>query len=85
MVGCLPSSCPLVRAFEGAGPGPGPGPDRVLPSFCPLYRLVLGAFPLKYAFIRVLKAFLAWFGVVVWVCLVLVLCVACVAFVCVNS
>ena len=62
---------------SGPGPGPGPGPDRVFPSFRPLSCFALGAFPLKYAFIRVLRAFLAWFGVVVWVCLVLGLCVAC--------
>ena len=52
-----------------------------VPSFCPLSRFVLGALPLKYAFIRVLRAFLAGFGVVVWVCVACVLCVACVAFV----
>ena len=77
----------LVQAFEGAGPAECLrwSSCRVFPSFCPLSRFVLGAFPLKYAFIRVLRAFLAWFGVVVWVCLVLVLCVACGAFVCVNS
>ena len=32
-----------------------------VPSFRPLSRFVLGAFPLKYAFIRVLRAFLARF------------------------
>ena len=52
-----------------------------VPLFRPLSCFVLGALPLEYAFIRVLRAFLAWFGVVVWVCLVLVLCAACVAFV----
>ena len=52
---------------------------------CPLSRLVLGALPLEYAFIRVLRAFLARFVVFVWVCLACVLCVACGAFVCVNS
>ena len=36
---------------------------------------------LKYAFVRVLRAFLAGFGRFVWVCVVLVRCVACVAFV----
>ena len=39
----------------------------------------------EYAFIRVLRAFLARFKWFVWVYVVLVLCVACVAFVCVNS
>ena len=54
-------------------------------AFCPLSRFVFGVLPLKYAFIRILRAFLAWFVGFVWVCLVLVLCVACGAFVCVNS
>ena len=49
----------------------------VFRCFCPLYRFVLGALPLKYAFIRALRAFLARFGVVVWVCVACVLCVAC--------
>ena len=57
----------------------------VFPAFCPLSRFALGALFLKYAFIRVLRAFLAWFVVVVWVCLVLALCVACGAFVCVSG
>ena len=79
--------CPLVQAFEASGPA---GTLALVlwsgvPSFCPLSRFVLGALALKYAFIRVLRAFLAWFVVFVWVCVVLVLCVACGAFVCVNS
>ena len=48
-----------------------------VPSFCPLSRFALVALPLKYAFIRVLGGFLGGFGVLVWVCVVLVLCVAC--------
>ena len=58
---------------------------RVFRCFCPLPRFVFVGLSLKYAFIRVLRAFLARFGVVVWVCVVLVLCVACVAFVCVSG
>ena len=54
---------------------------RVFPSFCPLSRFVFGALSLNVALFRVLRAFLAWFVVSVWVCVVLVLCVACVAFV----
>ena len=50
-----------------------------VPLLCPLSRCALGALYLKYAFIRVLRGFLARFGVVVWVCVVLRLCVACVA------
>ena len=56
-----------------------------VPSFCPLSRFVLAGLSLKYAFIRILRAFLARFGVVVRACVVLVLCVACGAFVCVSG
>ena len=56
-----------------------------VPSFCPLSRFALVALSLKYAFIRVLRAFLARFGVVVCVCVACVLCVACGAFVCVRG
>ena len=41
----------------------------------------LGALALNMALFRVLRGFLARFGAVVWVCLVWVLFVACVAFV----
>ena len=37
------------------------------------------------ALFRVLRGFLAGFGVVVWVCVGLLVCVACVGFVRVNS
>ena len=57
----------------------------VFPAFCPLSRFVLAGLSLKYAFIRVLRAFLARFGVVVRVCVALALCVACVGFVCVSG
>ena len=40
----------------------------------------LGALPLNMALFRVLGGFLAWFVVVVWVCLACALFVACVAF-----
>ena len=43
------------------------------------------AIPAKYALFRNLRGFLAWFGFVVWVCVGLVLCVACGAFVCVSG
>ena len=52
----------------------------VFRCLCPLFRFALDALPLKYALFRILRAFLARFGVVVWVCLSCVLCVACVAF-----
>ena len=50
-------------------------------AFCPLSRFVFGALLADMALFRVLRAFLARFGVVVWVCVACVLCVACVAFV----
>ena len=50
-------------------------------AFCPLYRFVLGVLLANMALFRVFRAFLARFGVVVWVCLAYVLCLACVAFV----
>ena len=55
------------------------------PSFRPLSRFVFGALLANVALFRVLRAFLAGFGVLVWVCVVLVLCVACGAFVCVSG
>ena len=54
-------------------------------AFCLLSRFVLGVLALKYAFIRVLRAFLARFVGFVWVCVACVLCVACGAFVCVSG
>ena len=56
-----------------------------VPSFCPLSRSSLVALLANMPLFRVLRGFLAGFGAFVWVCVVLVLCVACVAFVCVNS
>ena len=60
----------LVRSFRA-----------VFPAFCPLSRFVLVGLLANMPLFRVLRAFLEGFGVVVWVCVVLVLCVACVAFV----
>ena len=76
-----------MQSFEGAGPAECLrwSSGRVFRCFCLLSRFVLGALALKYAFIRVFRAFLARFGVVVWVCVACVLCVACVAFVCVSG
>ena len=54
-------------------------------AFRPLSRFALGALLANMALFRILRGFLARFGVVVWVCVVLVLCVACGAFVRVNS
>ena len=52
-----------------------------VPSFCPLYCLVFGWLLANVALFRVFRAFLEGFMVFVWVCVVLVLCVACGAFV----
>ena len=82
--------CPLVAYVPDSGPS---GPARTLalvlwscvPSFCPLSRFALGALLANMALFRILRAFLARFGGFVWVCVVLVICVACGAFVRVNS
>ena len=58
---------------------------RVFPYFCPLFRSVVVALLVNMALFRVLRAFLARFGVVVWVCVGLVLFVACGTFVCVSG
>ena len=52
-----------------------------VPAFCPLYCFVLVVSLANMPLFRVLRGFLARFGVFVWVCVALVLCVACVAFV----
>ena len=71
------------QGFEASGPA---GCWRwsscgVFPAFCLLYRSAVVALLAKYAFIRILRVFLARFGVVAWVCIACVLCVACGAFV----
>ena len=71
----------LVLCFRGVFSSSG----RVFPSVCLLCRLVVGALPLKYAFIRILRAFLRGFSCSVWVCVGWVVCLACVGFVRVNS
>ena len=52
-----------------------------VPCFCPLYCFALGVLVLNVALFRVFRAFLEGFMGFAWVCLVLVLFVACVAFV----
>ena len=47
-------------------------------AFCPLSRFALGALSLNMALFRVFRAFLGGFMGFVWVCVVLVLCLACV-------
>ena len=55
------------------------------PAFCPLCCLMLVVSLANMALFRILRAFLARFGAFVWVCGGLGFCVACGAFVCVNS
>ena len=52
---------------------------------CPLCCFVCGALLANMPLFRVLRAFLAGFVGFVWVCVGLVLCVACEAFVCVSG
>ena len=72
-----------VPAFEDSGPAGGRlwSSGGALPAFCPLVCIVLVASLANMALFRVLRGFLARFGVLVWVCMGLVLCLACVAFV----
>ena len=70
--------CPLVQAVQGAGAS---GVQRCvfrpfIPAFCPLSCLAPAALCLNMPLFRILRGFLAWFGVVG-----LVVCVACMVFV----
>ena len=74
------STCAGVQAFCCSGPA-----KRLalvlwscVPSFRLLYCFAFGALSLNMVLFRVLRASLARFGVVVWVYVVLVRCVACV-------
>ena len=60
-------------------------PLVVFPAFYPLCCFDCGALLANMPLFRVLRAFLAWFVGFVWVCAVLVICVACGAFVCVSG
>ena len=73
--------------FRDSGPAGGWlwSSGRVFRPFVRSLALSLGGLSLKYAFIRVLKGFLEGFMGFVWVYVVLVLCVACGAFVCVSG
>ena len=53
----------------------------VFRPFFPLSRFACGALHLNMALFRILRGFLAGFGVRMYICLAWVLCVACVAFV----
>ena len=72
-----------VQAFEDSGPAGGWlwSYSGALPAFCPLYCFACGALHLNMALFRILRGFLARFGVRMYVCVGLGFCVACVAFV----
>ena len=72
-----------VPAFEDSGPAIGWlwSSGGVSHAFCPLPCFACGALHLNMALFRVLKAFLAGFGVRICVCMGLGFCVACGAFV----
>ena len=57
----------------------------VCSAFCPLSRFMLVALLANMALFRVLRGFLAGFVVAVCVCVILVVCVDCGAFVCVSG
>ena len=79
----LLSSCPLVAGVPALW-----GLSSLwwrVPSFCSSYRFASGAALANVALFRVFRAFLAGFERFVWVYVACVLCVACGAFVCVNS
>ena len=57
----------------------------VFPAFRLLACLACGGLPANMALFSVLRGFSAGFSCWVWVCIALVLCVACVAFVCVSG
>ena len=67
-------ACPLVaggRGFRGSGPAGGWlwSSGGVFPAFWSLYCFAFVGLPLKYAFIRVLRAFLEGFVVRMYICM----------------
>ena len=77
----------IYLSFEGAG-------DRLLwlvllscrvPCLLSAFLLCFTALPFKYALFSVLGAFLAGFGVRMYICMGLGFCVDCGAFVCVSG
>ena len=82
----------LLVCFLARPPGAGgagfeslPLLSRCVPSLCPLCCFACGVLLADMALFGFLLGFSAGFGVVVWVCVVLVLCVDCGAFVCVSG
>lgn len=83
------SSCPLVlrcQCFEDSGPVIGWlwSSGGVFLAFCPFVCFMLVVSLANMALFRVLRGFLEGFRVQMYVCMGLVLCVDCVAFVCVR-
>ena len=79
----FPEVCPLGAGWQAFGACP--SFRGVFPAFWLLCCFSCGGLCLNMALFRVLKGFLARFGAPVGVCIISVLCVACGAFVCVNS
>ena len=79
-------ACPLGQAFETQDL---PEVALVLwscvPSLLSVLSLCLWCVACKYAFVSHFKGVLTGFVVLMWVCIVRVLCVACGAFVCVSG
>ena len=84
---CLPFACPLVQAFEGAGPARSWlwSFGRVFRPFSGLSRFACLGLVKNMALFRVLRALNWVYTMVVWVCIGCGLCVACGAFVCVSG
>ena len=85
MVGWLPFIVPTGPEVGRASrlqdlPDAGGGPLGVFRPFCPLYCVALVVLLANMALFGFLLGFSAGFGVVVWVCISCVLCVACGAF-----
>ena len=72
-------ACPLVAGGQTFGLVRSSG--GALPAFCPLSFSACGGLLADMPLFSVLKGFLEGFGVVVWVCVGWVVCVACGAFV----
>ena len=85
LAACL-LACPLVAGGRGtlAILLTSAKMDKI-PAFRPLSCFALGAPLANMALFRVFRGFLGGFMVRMWVCIGWVLCVACVAFVCVRG
>ena len=77
----------VVGAFDASGPAEGWlwSFGGAFPAFCLFAAFAFLQYLLNMPLFRILRRFLAGFGVLVWVCVALVVCVACVAFVRVSG